>query len=479
MIKYPYQSQIKKVELVNFAGTHKIDIAPQTVQFEFYESIFESVQKAILNIYDPIGLFNNFPLIGEEILLVTFENDDDEKTFAYIIDSVDDIRPSKKAREVSFILKLSSLVVLPNLVRRVQQAYHGRVSEIIYNLFNEHIYARLNNMQNSANGVRYALQQATRNFYDFKYENIEESVGEDAGTIIIPNLYPLKAVEWLAKYAVPQDYKKRYQYHFWQANDGFHFQTSQYLCTKPAKRHFKYYSDSEIINKLSAEDQYDAITNLILNNRILSFDKVIDGYFQNGLFEINMAQLSWKITPTTIDDYAQDVENRGYHFKMNTNKFIDTIMSVESEETSTMSTVESMNRVKYTMNNREDFDKVTPLLHQSYTWGNKVRSSSAFSQVDLHIAVQGDSRLAAGDIVEVTIPKMEGFNQGDGNTEDKFIIGRYLVTELKHLITAGGQHTTVLRLNKDTYYTDPDKAEFEYKTEPPNVITPSAGAAKN
>jgi len=47
--KPPLQSKIERVELVNFKGTHKIDLSAQIAQLEFYESINSSIQQAVLS----------------------------------------------------------------------------------------------------------------------------------------------------------------------------------------------------------------------------------------------------------------------------------------------------------------------------------------------------------------------------------------------------------------------------------------------
>ena len=125
-----------------------------------------------------------------------------------------------------------------------------------------------------------------------------------------------------------------------------------------------------------------------------------------------------------------------------------------------------MNRVGYGFNNRYDTDKITPLMNRDLNWGNSARTMIAFDQIDLHITVPGDFNLHAGDIIRIKIPKMEGFNEGEGNKDDKLIVGRYLISDVKHVFgpTVGGVHSTVLRINKDAHNVDPNSLKFEYGT---------------
>ena len=453
----PYNTQIKSVELVNFNGSFVLDLLPQTVELTVYESLHETVHRASIIIYDSISLFNNFPMIGEEIVLITIENENNEsKTYAYVIDAINDISPTDKSREVQYIIELNSITTLPNTLLNVQHAYRGKMSDIVYNIFNQYITTPLIQMKSKSKGIAYAIGQSVGNYWKFKNENIEESLGDDDGTIIIPNRRPLEAVQWLSEKAVPQD-KNSYKYMFWQANDGFHFETIQKLYKKTAKRKFIYHSDSRIIDTLDDRDKRDSITNIIFSNRITTLKKNVAGYFQNSLFELNLSQLTYKATPSTIEDFKTNIE--GNSARYNTDLYSE--MMKRSGEIN--GTLETNNRVKYTFNNRLDHDTVTPLHNQRINWGNAVRTSVALGHVDLIITVQGDYTIAAGDIVELDIAKMEGFNVGEGNEEDKFITGRYLVTDVKNIFqTSGGMHSTVLRINKDTYTTDPDNVVFAY-----------------
>ena len=461
--KPPLQSKIERVELVNFKGTHKIDLSAQIAQMEFYESLNSTIQQAVFTLYDPIGLFNNFPLIGEELVLVTFKNSekynqnstDTFTTLAYVIDEIGSITPSDRNRDVSYIMKLSSFVSFVDNQMTVQKAYNGKMSEIAEQLFIDYITKPLNNIKK--NGFLYALSKTSTLYYTLR--NIESTYSNDSGTIIIPNMRPLDALEWLAAKAIPENPKESSIVSFWAGMNGYHFESLQGLFEKDIQREFTYYADNEIVNQLGEAEKDAAITNITINNRILCDTKTIMGYFQNSLMEINMMEQKYKFTKTEFEDFHKTIEENK---KTNTQDYIDTV-KVSEDDVRDGSTMEKVNRVHYITNNRTTTDNITPLQNYNENWGNKVRSASAFGQVDLHITVPGDMNIAAGDIIKVKIPKMEGFNAGEGNNDDKFIIGKYIVTDVKNLfLTTGSIHSTVLRINKDTWYNDPDSVEFKY-----------------
>lgn len=494
----PHSSKITDIRLISFDGKHELNIVPQVYGIDFYESLFSPLQRAVLTVYDPISLFNNFPLLGEEFITITVEeNSNNRRTFAFCIDSVKNITPSTKNREQIYTLNLISVPALADAMINVQHAYNGKISAILQQMMEQYILNTLNAMKSKSGGLKRALELVSANsgsafspggaraledslgmsMYKIQPDNIEESLGDDSGTVIIPNMKPLTACQWLASRAVPEKNTENYMYLFWQATDGFHFETLQKRLDQSSKKEFVYYADNEIANKLNETQKNHLITNIIINNRITTLDKISAGYFQNGYFEINMAQLRYKLTPSTLkENYAKtistfsarDDRDPGSSFtkKTNTDTFIDTVTYKEQNGYTNQSTLESMNRIGYGFNNRYDTDQITPLMNRELVWGNSVRTKTAFNQIDLHITVPGDFNLHAGDIIRVSLPKMEGFNEGEGNKDDKLIVGRYLISDVKHVFgpTVGGVHSTVLRINKDAHNVDPDSLKFEYGT---------------
>jgi hypothetical protein len=497
MTTQPLKSRIQNIELINFAGDKVIDIAPQVFQLEFYESLFQPLQKVMLTMYDPIGLFNNFPLLGEEFVVITFEKNVSENqngesvTFGFCIDSIRNITPSTKNREQTYTIELVSIPAIVDAMINVQHAYNGPISKVLTDMFNQYVIGNLNVLLQKSGGLKKTLDKISggnlsggvpilsgatpsqiKN-YELNPDNIEESLGDDAGTIIIPNLKPFTAAQFLAQRATPKTTDKSYYYLFWQAGDGFHFQTLQNRLRQQSKKEFIYYSDNAIVNKLGEAAKNNAITNLVINNRITTLEKISGGYFQNGYFEINLAQLRYKVTDSTLkDNYTQTIgtfsaredrdPGKSLTNKTNTDEYIDAV-AYDSNTHTNQSSIESKNRMKYSFNNRYDTDKITPLMNRDLVWGNAARTRIAFDQIDLHITVPGDFSLVAGDIITVRLPKFEGFNIGDGNTDDKLIVGRYLITDVKHVFfTVGSVHSTVLRINKDAHNIDPNSVEYAY-----------------
>lgn len=489
--KLPLQTKIEEVWLINFDGSRKIDIFPQVFEINLFESLFSSLKKASITIYDSIGLFNNFPLIGEEFVGIKMRTGDVETRYAFVIDTVSNIKPSDDARSMIFTLRLTSVPALVDAILNVQRAYHGPASKIVPEFFKEFINDPLKNLSNSSGGLKFAFDVFSNDkVYSIEESNIEESIGDNEGTIVIPSMKPLAALEFLARRSVPKLPAESYNYMFWQSDDGFHFETLQRLMTRPVKRDFFYYSNNRIMKE---SEKNNAITNLVINSRIKTLSKIADGYFQNAYFEINLFKNDFDIRDTEIKDYTSHIGAGGgrddragpaSNNRTNTSAFEELVKfsSTTTEpsannfydpttgairggsSTSIAGTLEGKNRVRYRFNNRVEQDTVNPITNANEIWGNNARALAALSQIDMHITVAGDTNLYAGDIIYCSFPKFEGFNVGNGNKEDELISGRYIITDVKHLfLTAGGQHTTVLRINKDAFNVAPESVEYNYQ----------------
>jgi hypothetical protein len=71
------------------------------------------------------------------------------------------------------------------------------------------------------------------------------------------------------------------------------------------------------------------------------------------------------------------------------------------------------------------------------------------------VSASGDTRVQAGDLIQIQVPAAAGFTAGDN--EDKYLSGIYMVTDISHVIGMGGDYTIVMNLNKDSYESEIDQ----------------------
>jgi hypothetical protein len=434
----PLEIQITKLKIKKFNGNDEISILPQFVELSIYQSIFEPVMKAELLVNDNIGLFVNYPFTGEEILNIEYQQNAglsitelETGNFQFIIKGVRDIALDDRARGMMYIVDLVSVEFLQNVRKLVSHAFNDLVEDMAEKVYNEYI-----------------LEDTQKKFIKTKTFIKEESL--KIRNMVIPNLRPFQAIQWLAKQAVAKDYEKHFLYLFYENNEGFNFVTIQKLIEDAWKQRkeikdkkYKYVSDVETAlgDKIANQDDIlYYISNIINNKRFSSIEKIAGGYYQNELFEISLLQKSYNSQPTELE--KETGENHLEKYPLNTDSYIDYVKNEKNEK-------EYSNRIRYIINNFEDLsdeNKTQPQFR--YKFGNATKYMYALNQMDYTITVPANMKLKAGQIIYCDIPEMHGFNDV---RPDKYVSGFFIITEVKQVMSAGNRVATSLRINKDGY----------------------------
>jgi hypothetical protein len=71
------------------------------------------------------------------------------------------------------------------------------------------------------------------------------------------------------------------------------------------------------------------------------------------------------------------------------------------------------------------------------------------AQINITVSAYGDTRVQAGDVIEIKMPAAQGFTES--SNDDKYLSGLYIITDISHIIGMGGEYTMVMNLNRDGY----------------------------
>ena len=503
----PFDAKVTSIDVVKFAANivggqpkEKVNILPQVTEVNFYESIWDVTASATLVMYDPIGLLYNFPLVGEEAVIITVESrnrngDIEIKKFGYVIAAFKNIVPSDKGKEVGYILELTSIMAFPNVTQKIQHAYvsdkEGNlgVDKIAQQIYDDYILSQMLVSLDVGTGYKWALEQIDNS--PKHYQNLIAEPAIDQGTIVIPNMHAFDAIAWLKRFAVSEiNRTNNNEYLFFENQEGFHFRSLQDLVkttagyidddTRPTqdnvaieyarKNQFTYFADPQILQQKKTSQQQNKVAGdndifekpilgVRFNNRITALEKIRRGYFQTQVVDINPFQKGVYFDTVVLDAYrsalVDDQNQKTDFYKMNTREYIDSV-------TFDVATLGQANRVIYRFNSGDDAETLQDTRRML---AKTVIDRAAHAQIDLHINIEGDFNWKAGDVIYCNFPQFQGFTpQSDTGNQDDFINGLFIVAEVRHTIT-GGQHGTVLRINKDRYVADIDAAEFLYGEE--------------
>lgn len=411
-----------------------IDIMPQVHEVSVYESLFEPLIKCEIAVYDYIGLFTNYPLTGEEVIVVEYTNIGDSilRKWVFAIEQISDIAIEQKNRAAAYIIECSSIEGLANSYGVIQKSLQGTTAQITKQILDDYVFERV------------------KKFYpSYMPPNV---IAEDNSTLpmtlVIPAMHPFAAIDMAQTYSY-SEVKDKYTYLFYQNSRGFNLRTIQSLTDAANARRFafknkyKYLSDEINVGNSKMNNEERVVSKLQFNKRHSSRQKLAVGYFNNNLFEINIAQKAYHAYRSNRDEILT-IDKHDF----NTTEFKQWANSIiEGDEDS--------NRTRYAVTTRPEHDKDFPILRARERWGKDLISKAALAQVDVSVVVPGTNRFSVGDLFYLEIPEFHGF---ENMKEDDLVSGYYLITEIKQIIRIGGFQSTVMRLNKDSYKSSVDRS---------------------
>jgi hypothetical protein len=457
-----YRLDIQSITLIKPNG-ESADISQMLIELNIYQSIFQPVMKADLLLYDAVSLHKNFPLIGEETIEIAYKTtdqgttnsrnevgseNDDVSRLVFCIDRVSKQQISDKATESAYLLLLYSVEMLTSVKKRVQSAYNSSYGDAINNLLQNEL-----NIGDNGKSLKGMTDQ----------DQPEKSRG--SYRFIVPNLKPIDALMWMNKRAVPID-SDNFYYVFFERFDGFYFNTIQQMVkyqkeqTQRANgdenypRYIKKYyyipsynEHSKAKYNLPVNAQQRILTYLSINKRYSTFEKIIGGFFENEYCQIDLYNKDISYTQTEAGKTKPRVSIEDNHF--NSEDFISRFLTKDSSKG-------TKTKIRYTLT-QDTGDYPTAPNFSQIKFGEALRVQTAFSQINITVSAIGDSRVQAGDVIDITMPSGEGFTEGED--EDKYIKGKYLITDIKHLVRPAGDYTMVMNLSRDSFATELDKQQ--------------------
>lgn len=458
-VDQPFSINLLSIFLYKFNKTQGINILPQMAQLNIYQSMFQPTMHAELLVIDAIGLFENFPMIGEETIEINYRPTRDLdtesggadraasnviSTLRFMVNSVQAINPDAKGRSQSYILKLYSLEMRENSRKRIQRAFNAKYSEAIEKILQQDLVEDKLKIDNSAN-TRF---EETKGVFHF----------------IVPNIRPLGAINWMVRRAVPANSKASAMF-FYETFNGFYLKAYESLIEEgnqyfdqpyPSsisdgydRKKYIYIADNTQAVREAVAKNYkirdnNFITGITLNRRWNSAEKATLGYFENEFFDIDILNKKVVSTKTKLEPIFDGSISK---INMNTKKYIEYMQNRNDTGDGVK------NRVRYVLSQNEGDQPEEPRFYKD-KFGEAVKKLVALGQVSVNIDVPGDTRLQVGDLIEIILPNMTGYNKVE---QDKWISGRWIVANIKHTISMGNKFTMTVEIHKDSYDNDLNK----------------------
>ena len=420
----------KTVDLNTSSGLY--NLKPHFVELSVFENIFYPFLTADLTLSDSHNIPVKLPVVGQEtvdidIIMSGLEGLPEEDKLS--------IKPPRfhvnkmgakyftKPKTQVFTLHLISDSFMSGLDSKVSKSYKDTtISSIVEDIF----FTYLNS------GGRGIVVEPTDNTENF----------------IIPNLRPVKAIQWLAKREVKGD---AVYYVFYDTMDSPYFISLNKLAEKEPKKklifrprvddatgvgHLK--KNEFKIDKFYFKDNFDKknnIVNGVYSSKLITHDIINKTIHQH---EYNMFD-DWEklnhcgsfppISDSIVEAKSADVARTSYA-PGHKNSTISTTQKELSRQVDSEVRFYPKHSNMYTDFYTNEYDNEVEKWHLQ-----RAGHMGIYTGTCLVIEMTGNSTLRVGDTVTLIIPSPEttDTDKSSDRIDDKFLSGKYLVTAIQHI----------------------------------------------
>ena len=382
------------------------------IELNVYEAIWDNQMTCDVVLNDANNMLMNLPIFGYEDLKISFRTPDKGLfTKVFRVHSITD-RVLTKERTLGYIIHGVTPEAIRNLKTRVSKSYKSKlISDIVSDLH----YSWL--------GGGAAEIETT------KYQH----------HIIIPNMMPCHAINWLCTRANPAGYEGA-NYLYYQDKDQFRFVSLESRLERGPQIEYIYQvanvrKDGSVGHKpQELELNVVAVESYTFDHHSDILDNMRTGMYGNELLTHSHSKKIWR---RYTFDYPGSFDTYKHLYQGN---------YLESSARQDVNKKDSKLKLHATGFDQDGF----PFLPEKWI-PPRISQLQQLMNVRLTITVPGDSDRTVGQVVFFHLPSPEP-PQDNQQIHDKYYKGKYLVSGVRHKIDVD-KYTTTLELIKDSTFT--------------------------
>lgn len=399
---------LDELSIVNFAGK-KIDIRDMFATLDITEDMYSPVCYGQVVLADTQDLKQNFPLIGEEKLIMKYRTHEDQdyiqrEFYVYAMEDEDEHNQAS----VNYVLNFCSVELIKNKAITISRAFSQMTpSDIVQAILKNDL------------GITKPII-------------IDKSIGVQ--NYIAPNVAPFEIINEMATRAmVGSDPGSCFL--FFENKEGFHFQDLGNLMDDPPLT-YKMVNTSYQNDKPADQMQSAQAIGAKKNFNVL--DNVNDGSYGSTSYVLDVfRRKSSKVSYDYFDDKqfssTKRVASQNPNCRIQTSKF-------EFKN--------AKDAVKNYMVVSEGNDSNK---HMNVAM-RKARLNQLGNGIIINVDVPGNSDLTSGKILLLEIPS-KSIDDHKQEENDKFMSGRFLITSIRHFFKRR-EYYCHMELTKDSYEND-------------------------
>lgn len=424
---------VEECKIVSTTG-EIYDIMEIVEEINVFENIYTATISGDIVIKDTTNIVRNFPIIGEERLILKIQTPQSspkpETTIDYTLSPliIYKINSQFSSGETAQIVSLQfgSIEGFRNQTSRVSQSFSGVPSTIVEKILRDENYLR-----------------SKKTFY---YEPTANNA-----KMVFPNIRPFKCIKHLSNISNSTLNNSSPSYLFYETTKGYHFRTYDSMCREEPKFYFKENIGGQLDEKGVGNVQLELDT-LVDYQRVSSKDTVKN---------INSGMISSKLI--THDVYNKRLDLYKYDYLSNFDRDIhpdngesrpiiseakdpDNGKSLTDHEDTKLFVVSTASGYSFSEGTNYPYQSD----NQSQTLQRKKARKEQFENGSiLNIEINGQTFIQAGDKVNLEITANSAVSD---EREDKQLSGNYIVTHLRHTFTKSQQlkHKISMQVAKDS-----------------------------
>lgn len=392
---------ILSLTLTNFKG-EEIDLTPYFLNIDIQEDIFMPVCSGKITLIDTENMYENFPIIGEEIIKITYKDFYSETiSREFSTFGVDNKEHSTESGS-GYILNFCSRELLDNRNQTYSKSYSNIETDKIFS-------------------------DALSRCNPSKEINIEKTQGLQS--YIVPNIYPFDVCAQMASRAISTTGHTG-TYLFFEDNVKFNFISIEELI----KAEPIYYNIGNASSVTIGGQKY-IFKNFKFQKPVNNIKSKMHG--SQGVETKSLDLMNRKIEDKSYDHYSEDY---------------DKIQRTSSNNPDLKTTSDNyqykspQGLKKLIIQNSSDFSST-----KSQTTSIRYSALSSYvNGIKIHAELPFNAALTVGMVIDVSIPKVTPGRADDAPVYDTHNQGKYLVMAVRQIISPD-HGETIIEIAKDTY----------------------------
>ena len=451
---YPGHFILDGMLVIGTTGFHR-EISSIVSEISIFQSLDTPYMSGTILLNDGDDVSSGLPFLGQERLMFSVSTPgrmkiDFNNHHAIIYNVKKRVQSSDRAQTV--LIEFTTHDNYKNSFTKISKSFKGIISNMVYDILTSSNYL----------GSK-------------KRINIDPTLHRRK--FVIPNLSPYSAIHLLQREAV-SDESKGAHYLFFENPEGYHFRTLDSLyansssgAVAPKATYVYQHPESAMAGGSSGRNPAGSLETILhwqIHDNTNSFVNVKSGMYSSTL-------LTHDIFNKNVKKFEYDY-NANYNSRNSTNMNkskhgpLVALTSVKDNKTITQqykaktflhpSGSENLHMVE---------DRSAANGNNSENWLQETvsRYVERVENFKLKIETYGNTDLMVGDIIEVIIPVNKPLSiPAGGDIRDRILSGRYVVTELHHLIQPSAHiHSMTMTIMKDSMRNRPPDADKEYPVE--------------